>query len=442
MGGHRQQGRDLLQGAASVAAVLGGLSAVCFVVGSALIALRLKALGFSSPVLVAIKIPRDYGFAIGLRTVLSNAPFGAIALVLMSALACVFAQRGRMARTLERVSRIRRLGMAAAYAGAVVARSQRARLVIARVRAWPVCRVVLVTVFPLALLIFGHMWILPVGAAAVEAIVWMAVRRARPPAGRGRPAPAWARVTLAVAITAAVAIAKEADRIHFVTFDQAVIVFRHGLSRHDVLGLQQPRRPGPEVSPVYAGTDPLCMDERSKHVCGLLLSEGGEGVTIASLEYPGSPRIVNVPQDEVATTFVVPTKTWVGADEATHRRSPLYCRLPLFKEITRRRCSPSALPTISGILAEGQTLTESHGSWSNGPTRFGYQWETCDGKGKGCSAIRDATRQTYVPTAADVHHTLRIQETASNAGGSSRPSTSRASGVVAGARPKRRGTRT
>jgi hypothetical protein len=232
-----------------------------------------------------------------------------------------------------------------------------------------------------------------------------------------------------VAITAAVAVASEADRISAVPFAQAVVVFRHGPHQSDVLGLQKP-----PVHPVYDGTDPLCVDEQKPHVCGLLLSEGGDGVTVASLEFPRSPRIVAVPHDEVASTFVVPAETDIGADQATYRRSPLYCRLPLLKELTRRRCGravrPIGLPTIAGIPTKGQTLTESHGSWSNSPTRFSYQWQDCDRYGTDCSTIAHATRQTYVLAAGDVSSTLRVQETASNAGGSSSPSRSRPSALV------------
>src|SRR2546422_592767 len=87
-------------------------------------------------------------------------------------------------------------------------------------------------------------------------------------------------------------------------------------------------------------------------------------------------------------------------------------------------------PTISGTAQQGQTLTEAHGTWTNSPTSFSYQWQQCDSGGFNCSAITGATSQTYVPVAADVGHTLRVQETASNAGGSSSPATSDQTAVV------------
>ena len=53
---------------------------------------------------------------------------------------------------------------------------------------------------------------------------------------------------------------------------------------------------------------------------------------------------------------------------------------------------PGALspPSISGNASQGQTLTESHGSWSNSPTGYSYQWEDCDSKGNNCSPMAGA----------------------------------------------------
>ncbi len=79
----------------------------------------------------------------------------------------------------------------------------------------------------------------------------------------------------------------------------------------------------------------------------------------------------------------------------------------------------TTLPTITGIIRQEQTLTEHHGEWSNSPAGFTYHWLRCEASGSGCVAIGGATGQTYVPVAEDLGHTLRVTETASNAGGSS-----------------------
>jgi hypothetical protein len=92
----------------------------------------------------------------------------------------------------------------------------------------------------------------------------------------------------------------------------------------------------------------------------------------------------------------------------------------------------TAVPTISGTVQQGQTLTESHGSWTNNPdpNGYSYQWEDCDSSGQNCSAIANATGQTYSLTSADVRHTIVVQETASNASGPSMLASSAATAVV------------
>src|SRR5205085_59055 len=83
-----------------------------------------------------------------------------------------------------------------------------------------------------------------------------------------------------------------------------------------------------------------------------------------------------------------------------------------------------------GTAPQGQALTESHGTWTNEPAGHRYQLQRCNSEGNSCTAISQATNQTYVPVAADVGHTIRVQETASNAGGPGSPATSAATAAV------------
>jgi hypothetical protein len=87
-------------------------------------------------------------------------------------------------------------------------------------------------------------------------------------------------------------------------------------------------------------------------------------------------------------------------------------------------------PSISGSAREGQTLTTSQGSWSNGPSSYSYIWEDCDASGAACSPISGAVSDRYVLAAGDVGHTIRSVVTASNSGGSASAS-SAPTGVVA-----------
>jgi hypothetical protein len=92
--------------------------------------------------------------------------------------------------------------------------------------------------------------------------------------------------------------------------------------------------------------------------------------------------------------------------------------------------SNTKVPTFTGNAQAGQTLTEAHGSWTNSPTRYAYQWEDCSAST--CSAIAGATSQSYTLTASDVGHAVRVEEFATNDGGTSVPAASALSAVVQG----------
>jgi hypothetical protein len=86
----------------------------------------------------------------------------------------------------------------------------------------------------------------------------------------------------------------------------------------------------------------------------------------------------------------------------------------------------AALPVITGAATQGQTLTASPGTWTNGPTGFAWQWQ------RGGAAIAGATAGTYTAGAADVGSALAVTVTAGNAVGSA-SATSAATGPVGAA---------
>jgi hypothetical protein len=88
-----------------------------------------------------------------------------------------------------------------------------------------------------------------------------------------------------------------------------------------------------------------------------------------------------------------------------------------------------AAPTITGTVAQGQTLTASSGTWGDTPTAYTYQWQRCDATGATCADVAGATASTYAVTAADAGATLRVNVTASNRFGSV-PASSVVTGVV------------
>ena len=85
-------------------------------------------------------------------------------------------------------------------------------------------------------------------------------------------------------------------------------------------------------------------------------------------------------------------------------------------------------PTISGLPERGKTLLESHGSWTDEPTFYEYEWLRCEGNA--CQPIAGATHQTYQLTQEDCGKTIEVSETALNGAGPSAPATSAATALV------------
>ena len=77
-------------------------------------------------------------------------------------------------------------------------------------------------------------------------------------------------------------------------------------------------------------------------------------------------------------------------------------------------------PIISGTPQVGRVLAASTGGWTGGPTSYAYSWQRCDGAGSSCAAIAGATSSAYKATSSDAGFRLRVQVTATNAGGSAK----------------------
>ena len=89
----------------------------------------------------------------------------------------------------------------------------------------------------------------------------------------------------------------------------------------------------------------------------------------------------------------------------------------------------TSLPTVSGSVIQGQTLTASNGSWSNSPTSWAYRWLRCDSYGANCTDIASATSNSYVLVSGDVGKTVRVVVTATSSYGST-SATSERTGLV------------
>ena len=81
----------------------------------------------------------------------------------------------------------------------------------------------------------------------------------------------------------------------------------------------------------------------------------------------------------------------------------------------------TAIPTFSGTLTHGNTLTAAVGTWSGTtPIAYTYQWQRCTGTTSGtCSNISSATGSTYLLTSTDTNNRIRVIVTGTNSAGNS-----------------------
>ena len=71
---------------------------------------------------------------------------------------------------------------------------------------------------------------------------------------------------------------------------------------------------------------------------------------------------------------------------------------------------------MSGDATVGSTLTADPGTWSDPDATFAYAWLRCPRHGH-CAAIDGAAAGTYTLTEDDLGFSIRVEVTASGAGG-------------------------
>src|SRR5579875_2529239 len=88
-------------------------------------------------------------------------------------------------------------------------------------------------------------------------------------------------------------------------------------------------------------------------------------------------------------------------------------------------------PSITGSATVGSTLTANPNpsSWTNNPTSYDYQWESCAG---GTCTNVGGDSSTYTVAQSDIGDTLSVAVTANNSAGSSTPALAGPTAVVPG----------
>jgi hypothetical protein len=93
------------------------------------------------------------------------------------------------------------------------------------------------------------------------------------------------------------------------------------------------------------------------------------------------------------------------------------------------------LPSVSGLLQEGQLLNVGTGSWSGtAPITYSYQWQLCNALGKSCANISEATGSSLKLSPSDIGDTLDVIVKATNVAGSSSVTTP-VTGLIEGILP-------
>jgi alpha-tubulin suppressor-like RCC1 family protein len=121
--------------------------------------------------------------------------------------------------------------------------------------------------------------------------------------------------------------------------------------------------------------------------------------------------------------IVVTGKNAVSATETTSSATSVVMAPP----------SNTALPTTSGTVRDGLTLSTNVGTWSGStPMTYSYQWQSCNPLGEECQNIEGASTQTFTPDSGDQARTLRVVVTATNGDGLSAASSAATVQVQAG----------
>lgn len=102
---------------------------------------------------------------------------------------------------------------------------------------------------------------------------------------------------------------------------------------------------------------------------------------------------------DVGHTLLATVTAQTGGGASAASSTPT---LTVASSATPSASAPTAtsLPTITGTLQVGQTLTGQTGTWKGSPTSFAYQWRRCDATGAACAAITGAGAAAYTVTRA------------------------------------------
>lgn len=134
---------------------------------------------------------------------------------------------------------------------------------------------------------------------------------------------------------------------------------------------------------------------------------------------PTSTTISGLVGDRAYTATVAAIAAGGGVSAASEPSNAVY--VPVAEGIL----TPAPVPTITGTVKAGFTLTANPGTWGPSPVTFGYQWL------RSGAAITGATAKTFALTGADTGKTITVRMTATKPGYATAVKTSLATAAVA-----------
>jgi RHS repeat-associated protein len=175
-------------------------------------------------------------------------------------------------------------------------------------------------------------------------------------------------------------------------------------------------------------TDPLGHEWKYEY--------NSNGDRTAAIDPEGNKRTWSYNEDSQAVSTVSPRGNASGSEPSKYETSFERDAQGRVTAVTAPEAHGASRPvdrsaaTVSGIAAEGETLSAGTGVWGGTPTlSYTYQWQACNAAGGECFEVPGMTEASLHLSSEAVGYTLRVAVTAKNSLGSA-TSTSAASGVV------------
>ena len=137
--------------------------------------------------------------------------------------------------------------------------------------------------------------------------------------------------------------------------------------------------------------------------------------TIYGYDKEGHVTALNPPGEE-SWSFTYGTKAGDAGTGRLLKAQRAAASFVVFKGEEAPKEESAKKPTLSGTAVAGTLMSVTRGGVTPLAISYGFQWQECEPVLK-CKAILGATNPNYVPTPTNIGKELRVEETATNGGG-------------------------